>query len=62
MPKLPTISLAGFAAIVCEIAFLSFDSVKTNELEIENYQTPGNFKTLWTGARISASHRLLAAA
>ena len=38
---------------------------KTNELEIENYQTPGNFKTLWTGARISASHRpnyLLAAA
>jgi hypothetical protein len=43
MPKLPTIGLAGSAAIVCVIAFLSFDSVKTNS-KSKTIKTPGNFK------------------
>jgi hypothetical protein len=42
MPKLRTIGLAGFALI----AFLSFDSVKTNELKIENYQNPWKLQNI----------------
>jgi hypothetical protein len=57
MPKLPTIGLAGSAAIVCVIAFLSFDSVKTNS-KSKTIKTPGNFKTSWTGARSDALQQL----
>src|SRR4029077_16627587 len=39
MPKLPTIGLAGFAAIVCLILFLSFDSAAQEEQRVnEVYQ------------------------
>ena len=58
MPKLPTIGLAGFALI----AFLSFDSVKTNELKIENYQNPWKLQNIMDRSKDCASHRLLAVA